>query len=175
MAQSPIPNAPSTRVSIIVAMAKNRVIGRDGHLPWHIPEDLKRFKQLTMGHHIVMGRKTWESLGRLLPGRHHVIVSRQPGYNVAGAQVVQSLQEAIAACASDEELFIIGGGEIYRLALPHTDRIYLTEVALDVAGDTVFPEIQPDDWDETAREPKADPASNVGYVFITLDRHARSD
>ena len=153
-------------------MAKNRVIGRDGHLPWHIPEDLKRFKQLTMGHHIVMGRKTWESLGRLLPGRRHVIVSRQAGFSVTRAQVVQSLDAALAACTSDDEIFIIGGGKIYRQALPVTDRIYLTEVALDVEGDTVFPKIQSDDWREAAREAKLDVTNSIDYVFLTLDRHA---
>ena len=151
-------------------MAKNRVIGRDGHLPWHISEDLKRFKRLTMGHHIVMGRKTWESLGRLLPGRHHVIVSRQAGYRVTGAQVVQSLDAALAACASDDEIFIIGGGEIYRQALPVTDRIYLTEVAIEADGDTVFPEFSAEKWFETAREPKDDPASAIDYAFLTLER-----
>ncbi len=162
---------PEPRVSIIVAMARNRVIGRDGQLPWHIPEDLKRFKQLTMGHHIVMGRKTWESLGRLLPGRRHVIVSRQPDYRVPGAQIVRSLDTAIAACAGDEEIFIIGGGEIYRQALTLTDRIYLTQVALDAEGDTAFPELQPQNWKEAAREHKVDPASGIEYVFLTLQRN----
>ena len=162
---------PKPRVSIIVAMARNRVIGRDGQLPWHIPEDLKRFKQLTMGHHIVMGRKTWDSLGRLLPGRRHVIVSRQPDYRVPGAQIVRSLDTAIAACAGDEEIFIIGGGEIYRQALTLTDRIYLTQVALDAEGDTAFPELQPQNWKEAAREHKVDPASGIEYVFLTLQRN----
>ena len=162
---------PEPRVSIIVAMARNRVIGRDGQLPWHIPEDLKRFKQLTMGHHIVMGRKTWDSLGRLLPGRRHVIVSRQPDYRVPGAQIVRSLDTAIAACAGDEEIFIIGGGEIYRQALTLTDRIYLTQVALDAEGDTAFPELQPQNWKEAAREHKVDPASGIEYVFLTLQRN----
>ena len=162
---------PKPRVSIIVAMARNRVIGRDGQLPWHISEDLKRFKQLTMGHHIVMGRKTWDSLGRLLPGRRHVIVSRQPDYRVPGAQIVRSLDTAITACAGDDEIFIIGGGEIYRQALAFTDRIYLTQVALDAEGDTTFPELQPQNWQEIARERKADPASGLEYVFLTLQRN----
>lgn len=155
-------------------MAKNRVIGKDGALPWHLPEDLKRFKALTMGHHIVMGRKTWESIGRLLPGRHHVIISRSPGYRVAGAHVVHSTEAAIAACAGDNEIFVIGGGEIYRQTLPIADRIYLTEIALDPKGDTEFPEIRPGDWRETRREQKVDAASGLHYAFSTLDRIDRS-
>ena len=174
MAQSPIPNAPSTRVSIIVAMAKNRVIGRDGHLPWHLPEDLKRFKQLTMGHHIVMGRKTWESLGRLLPGRHHVIVSRSPGYAVPSAKVAGSIAVAFTDCENDSEIFVIGGGEIYALALPDADRILLTEINQDFEGDAFFPALPPGEWKESERLQGNDPANGLAYSFVTLERAARN-
>src|SRR5689334_23984173 len=108
---SPITHHPS-RISIIVAMSKNRVIGSNGAIPWHLPEELKRFKRLTMGHHIIMGRKTWESIGRLLPGRKTVIITRQDGYRVPGAVTAHSLEEAIVACGNDSEIFVIGGAEI---------------------------------------------------------------
>ena len=123
-------------VSIIVAMAENGVIGRDMDLPWHISADLKRFKALTMGHHIVMGRKTFESIGRLLPGRTTVIVTRQPDYQVDGAVIVNSLGAAQAAATDDSELFIIGGGQIYEIALPLADRLHVTRVHTEVDGDT---------------------------------------
>lgn len=151
-------------------MAKNRVIGKDGALPWHLPEDLKRFKALTMGHHIVMGRKTWESIGRLLPGRHHVIISRTPGYSVPGAIVVDSIGAAIAAAGDDSEIFVIGGGEIYALALPLTDRILLTEIARDFEGNAFFPELDSDDWRETERAEFTSEASGLVYSYVTLAR-----
>jgi dihydrofolate reductase len=155
-------------------MAKNRVIGKDGRLPWHLPEDLKRFKQLTMGHHIVMGRKTWESIGRLLPGRHHVIVSRTPGYSVPGATVAGSIAAAFAACGEDSEIFVIGGGEIYALALPAADRILLTEIGQDFEGDAFFPALPPGEWQESERLRRKDPANGLAYSFVTLERAARS-
>jgi dihydrofolate reductase len=155
-------------------MAKNRVIGRDGALPWHLPEDLKRFRQLTMGHHIVMGRKTWESLGRLLPGRHHVIVSRSPGYAVPGATVAGSVDAAIAACGGDDEVFVIGGGEIYALALPVADRILLTEIEQDFDGDAYFPALRSGQWRESERVRGKDPSTGLAYSFVTLERSART-
>jgi dihydrofolate reductase len=151
-------------------MAKNRVIGKDGALPWHLPEDLRRFKQLTMGHHILMGRKTWESIGRLLPGRHHVIISRTPGYSVPGAKVVGSFDAAIAAAGDDSEIFVIGGGEIYALALPYTDRILLTEVERDFEGDALFPEPMPQEWREIDRAEFTSEASGLAYSYVTLKR-----
>jgi dihydrofolate reductase len=130
------------RISIIVAMAGNGVIGRGGKLPWHLGDDLKRFKQLTIGHTIVMGRKTWESIGRPLPGRRNVVISRQAGYRAAGADVVTNLETAlkIAEAAGESEAFIIGGAEIYRLAKSCADRMYITLVEAIVEGDTFFPE-----------------------------------
>src|SRR5262245_32500467 len=130
---SPITHHPS-RLSLIVAMSQNRVIGANGTIPWHLPDELQLFKRLTMGHHMVMGRRTWDSIGRLLPGRTTVIVSRQPGYRVAGAIVAHSLEEAITACAADDEIFVIGGAELFRAALPLADRLYLTVVQASVAG-----------------------------------------
>ena len=115
-------------LSLIVAHADNRVIGHNNQLPWHLPEDLKRFRQLTMGHHIIMGRKTYESLGRLLPGRTTVIVTRDTGYTVEGARIVHSLPEALAVCAGDEEPFLIGGAEMYEQGLPYVTRLYITRV-----------------------------------------------
>ena len=172
MAQSPILNPQSPRISIIVAYATNRVIGRDGKMPWHLSEDLKRFRRLTMGHHILMGRKTWESIGWLLPGRKHVIISRKSGYNVPGATVVDSLEAAIAAARDDSEIFAIGGGEIYALVLPIADRIYATEIDRKYEGDTCFPELEEGKWRETVRETHEDAASGLRYSFVTLERRA---
>ena len=141
-------------------------------MPWHLSEDLKRFRRLTMGHHIVMGRKTWESIGRLLPGRRHIIISRKSGYNVPGATVVDSLEAAIAAARDDSEIFAIGGGEIYALALPIADRIYATEIDRKYEGDTCFPELEEGKWRETVRETHEDAASGLRYSFVTLERRA---
>jgi len=149
------------RLSIIVAMARNRVIGAKGAIPWHLPDELKRFRNITMGHHIIMGRKTWESIGRPLPGRASVIVTRQSGYRAPGAVVVHSLDEAIAACPGDAEIFVIGGAELYAEALPRASRIYLTEVDADVEGDTWMPEFNAGAWRETASQ-----------SFAADDRHA---
>lgn len=134
-------------LSLIVAHANNRVIGHNNQLPWHLPEDLKRFKSLTMRHHIMMGRKTYESLGRLLPGRTTVIVTRDPDYKVEGAKVVHSIPEALAACAGDNEPFLIGGAELYSQALPFVTRLYLTRVFAQVKGDAFFPELEMSDWE----------------------------
>ena len=139
--QTPVP-----RLSLIVAMAKNRVIGADGRIPWHLPNELQLFKSVTMGHHIIMGRKTWESITRLLPGRTTVIVPRRRDFSVPGALVAHTLDEAIKYCAGDSEIFIIGGGELYRAALPLADRIYLTVVDAEPAGDTRMPELDAAQW-----------------------------
>ena len=133
-------------LSIIVALAKNRAIGINNTLPWHLPEDLKRFKQLTMGHHIIMGRKTYESLGRLLPGRQTVIVTRNLDYQVAGALVVHSLQEAMQVSETDSEAFVIGGAELYQQAIGLADKLYLTQIDQTFAGDAFFPEFDMREW-----------------------------
>lgn len=152
-------------------MAKNRVIGANGAIPWHLPNELKLFKGLTMGHHIIMGRKTYESIGRLLPGRVTVIATRHPDYHVPGALIVHSLEEAIAACHGDNEIFVIGGGELYRAALPFADRIYLTTVDAEPAGDTYMPELDPGAWRETSAESfGANDRQRYGYRFAVYDR-----
>jgi dihydrofolate reductase len=131
-------------ISIIAAMADNRVIGRGNVIPWHIPEDMKRFREITMGHPVVLGRKTFESIGRPLPGRKTFIVTRKRGYRAEGCVVVHDLQEALTKCADADEVFICGGGEVYREAMPLASRIYLTVVHLEVYGDTLFPIIPGD-------------------------------
>ena len=161
-------------ISLIVAMAKNRVIGAGGRIPWHLPNELKVFKSLTMGYHIVMGRKTYESIGRLLPGRTSVIVTRQRDYDVPGAIVVHSLGEALAACAGDTEIFVIGGAELFREALPTADRIYLTVVDAEPEGDTFMPQFEPGDWHESEVQSFAPDAKHAyGYRFSFLERAAR--
>jgi dihydrofolate reductase len=161
----------SSRISIIVAMSRNRVIGAGGGIPWHLPEELRRFRRLTLGHHIVMGRRTWESIGRLLPGRTTVIVTRQQGYRVPGAKVVHSLDEAIAACGDDDEIFVIGGAELYAQALARAQRLYLTTVDADVAGDTFMPEYPATDWREAAVQSfAADAQHPYSFRCVTYER-----
>ena len=163
------------RVSLIVAMERNGVIGRDGDLPWHLSADLRRFKQLTMGHHIIMGRKTFESIGRLLPGRTSVVVTRQSDFAAPGAVITHSLHEAVAAAGNDEEAFIIGGAEIYQQALELVDRIYLTEVDADVPGDARFPEFDRSQWSVTDRtEYPADDRNDHPHTFTVLERNLPS-
>jgi dihydrofolate reductase len=169
-ARSSLRDPRRPRITILVAYAANRVIGRQGKIPWHLSDDLKRFRQITMNHHIVMGRKTWESIGRLLPGRHHIVVSRQPDYRVPGAIVVDSIEAAIDAARQDPEIFVIGGADIYRLAFPFTDRILATEIAHDFPGDVHFPEIDRVEWKETAREVRQEPGSGLNYSFVTFER-----
>lgn len=163
--------AHCSRLSIIVAMAKNRVIGADGRIPWHLPNELQVFKRVTMGHHMIMGRKTYESIGRLLPGRTTVIVTRQPDYRVPGALIAHSFDAALAACEGDEEVFVIGGGELYRAALPVADRIYLTTVDAEPEGDTFMPEMDPADWRETSAQSfSADDRHRYAYRFSVYER-----
>lgn len=158
-------------LSLIVAMAKNRTIGVNNTLPWRCPEDLKHFKALTMGHHIIMGRKTYDSIGKPLPGRTTVIVTRNRDLQVEGCLVAHSLQEAIAACAGDTEAFIVGGAELYAQALPLVDTLYITEIQQDVAGDAHFPELDRETWLEASREKRSqtDPQP-LEYHFVTY-RH----
>jgi dihydrofolate reductase len=162
---------PGPRISLIAAVASNGVIGRDGRMPWHLPEDLKRFKALTMGHAIVMGRKTYDSIGRLLPGRRTVIVTRQHGYRIDGATVVHSLAEAVGAARDDDEVFVIGGGEIYAAALPLAHRLHMTELALEVSGDACFPPFDRSRWREVSRDARrAD--DGTAFDFVVYDRAA---
>ena len=138
-------------LSLIVAHAKNNVIGINNTLPWHLPEDLKRFRALTMGHHIIMGRKTYESLGRLLPGRTTVIVTRNKDFKVEGALIAHSLQAALVLVAGDAEPFVIGGAELYIEGLKYATKLYITEVKAEFAGDAFFPNIS-NAWKEISCE-----------------------
>ena len=158
-------------ISLIVAMARNRVIGAHGKIPWHLPNELKLFKTLTMGHAIVMGRRTYESIGRLLPGRTTVIVTRQADYRVPGAVVAHSLAEALDACKADAEVFVIGGAELFRETLPIAHRIYLTVVDAEPEGDTFMPHFDMTSWVEThAQAFPADEKHAHPYRFSVLDR-----
>ncbi len=162
----------ASRLSLIVAMGKNRVIGANGAIPWRLPNELQLFKRITMGHHIIMGRKTWESIKRLLPGRTTVIVTRQKDYAVAGAVMAESLQAAITACGDDPEIFVIGGGELYRESLPLAHRIYLTTVDATPDGDTRMPEFDLSDWHEVSTEAfPADDKHVHAYRFSVLQRY----
>lgn len=140
------------RLSLIVAMASNRVIGRDNAIPWRLPEDLRYFKATTLGHPIIMGRKTWDSIGRPLPGRMNIVVTRNTGFRAAGATVVGSLDEALAAAGGAEEVFLIGGAQLFVDALPRAHRIHLTELHRAFEGDTYFPLLPAFRWREVSRE-----------------------
>jgi dihydrofolate reductase len=160
-----------TRVSIIVAADEHGGIGRNGGLPWHLPEDLKRFRALTMGKPIVMGRRTWDSIGRPLPGRRSLVVSRQPGLAIGGAETFGSLDAALRAAASAPETCVIGGAEVYREALPRAAVVHLTRVHASVQADTFFPALDAAEWEEVAREDRpADERHAHPYSFLTLHR-----
>jgi dihydrofolate reductase len=154
-----------SRIALVVAVARNGVIGRDGRLPWRVPGELKRFKELTMGKPVIMGRKTWESLpNKPLPGRHNIVVTRQADYKAPGADVAGSVAEALEVTGDAPEICIIGGAEIYERSLPLASRIYLSEIPLEPEGDAHFPRLDMAAWRETGREP------HEGYVLRTLDR-----
>ena len=166
------------RISILVACSTNQVIGRDGDLPWRLSADLKRFKRLTMGHPILMGRKTLQSIGRLLPGRQTIVLTRNPEFEFPGAIVVHDWATAVAKASEAEsskepELFVVGGAEIYRLALPFVDRIHLTRVHAEIDGDTLFPELDDSQWQVVNEEDhKSDEKNEYDYSFATLERAA---
>lgn len=159
------------RLSLVAAVAENGVIGREGDLPWHLPEDLKAFKRRTVGHTLVMGRKTFDSIGRPLPRRRSVVLSRNPELEIPGAETAGSLEEALERLAGEEEVFVVGGAEVYRRALPKADRLLLTRVHASVEGDTFFPEIDPDAWRlaEEERHP-ADEKHAFPFSFQTYER-----
>jgi len=179
MATNPIPASPHPLPSepdivLIVAVARNGVIGSGNALPWHVPEDLRRFRQLTLGKPVVMGRRTWESLGRPLPGRLNIVVTRQAGYGAEGASVYATLPLALAAARSAAiasgatEVMVIGGGEIYAQALPAARRLYVTEVDASPQGDAYFPALAADAWRCAGREPLAE--DPVRATFVTYER-----
>ena len=145
--------APRTpRICLIAALAANRVISKDNALPWRLPADLKRFKALTTGHPVLMGRKTHESIGRPLPGRRNLVLTRNRGYTAPGCEIVHSLGEAISVCAGAQEIFVIGGAELYRESLPCAHHLEFTEIHAEFEGDATFPEFFLGEWRETARE-----------------------
>jgi dihydrofolate reductase len=159
------------RLSLIAAMARNRVIGLHNRLPWRLPADMKRFRELTTGHAIIMGRKTFDSLARPLPNRTNIVVTRDPEYRPNGATVVHSIEEAIASVGSDREAFVIGGEQIYRQTLPVADRLYLTIVDSDFDGDAWFPEYDAREWKEISSEQYRPDENNIeGLRFVTLER-----
>lgn len=158
------------RISIISALAKNRVIGINNTLPWRLPEDLKYFKSLTLGHHILMGRKTYESIGKPLPSRTTVIITRGSFLAPEGVKIAHSLQEAIEDCGDDHEIFFVGGAELYAQALPLADRLYLTEIQAEVEGDAWFPAFDKNRWREISRDRRHEEKIGMEYHFVVYDR-----
>jgi dihydrofolate reductase len=158
------------KISFVVAVAENGVIGRDNGLPWRLPADLKHFKEVTMGKPVLMGRKTRDSIGRPLPGRHNVVVSRQSGLAIAGCTVVATVDRALDLIRENSELMVIGGAEIFNLLLPRADSVYLTRVHAHVKGDVFLPELG-DNWVERSREyHAADERNEYAYSFVLLER-----
>ena len=159
-------------LSLIAAVARNRVIGKDNALLWHLPEDMRHFRETTRGKPVIMGRKTWESLPesfRPLPGRLNIVVSRNPAYQAPGATLVGSVDEAIRCSGEAKEIFVIGGEELYQQALPLADRLYLTEIEADFSGDAFFPEVSAQDWQEVSR--RAQEGDTLpAFSFVTYQR-----
>ena len=161
------------RLSLIVALAQNRVIGIENRLPWKLPEDLAHFKALTLGHPILMGRKTFESLGRPLPGRRNIVITRNSEYQSPGCEVVVTIADAIALCADAEEVFFIGGAELYAQVIPLVARLYLTEVQIKSQGDAWFPEFDPTEFTETSRVHNlGEKGDSLLFDFVIYDRLA---
>jgi dihydrofolate reductase len=160
-------------ITLVVAASENNVIGRDGGLPWDLPNDMRHFKEITIGHTVVMGRKTYSSIGRPLPDRRNIIVTRQDDFRVEGCEIVHSLEEAFALSeeAASEEVCVIGGGEIYAQALPFASRIELTRVHITIDGDTFFPKFSEDSWEEINREEHEEDDDHIyPYTFLTYER-----
>ncbi len=157
-------------ISLIAAMTTNHVIGIRNSLPWQLPADLQHFKKLTLGHPIIMGRKTFESIGRPLPDRTNIIISRNSYDAPAACQVAHSIESALTMCSNRDEIFFIGGEQLYRQALPLADRLYLTEIEAQIEGDAWFPEFDNAEWQETQREPHYDDISGFRYSFVIYQR-----
>ena len=156
-------------ISMIVARSRNHVIGRDNQMPWKISADLQFFKRVTMGHPVIMGRKTWESIGRPLPGRRNIVVSRNANYEATGGELVGSLDEALKSLSEFERVFVIGGEQLFTQAFPKADRLYITEIDLDIdGGDTFFEVPNASDWREVERTPGSE--GEITFSFITLER-----
>ena len=159
-------------IAFVVALADNGVIGKDGDLPWHIPEDLKHFKTVTMGKPIIMGRKTFASIGKPLPGRTNIVLTSKMDFAANGVKVAHSLDEAVEAAQTEspEEIMVIGGAQVYQEALPKADRLYLTYVHKEVEGDTYFPSFDKDEWRETERREAYSDKAQTALSFVTLER-----
>jgi dihydrofolate reductase len=156
-------------ISMIVARSRNHVIGKDNQMPWKISADLQFFKKVTMGHPVIMGRKTWESIGRPLPGRRNIVVSRNADLQLAGAEVVNSLDAALKTLSEFPRVFVIGGEQLFTQAFPQADRLYITEIDIDVeGGDTFFAVTNPSEWHEVERTPASE--GDITFHFITLER-----
>ncbi|GIU11821.1 MULTISPECIES: type 3 dihydrofolate reductase [unclassified Shewanella] len=155
------------KIAMIAAMANNRVIGKDNQMPWHLPEDLRHFKAMTLGKPVVMGRKTYESIGRPLPGRHNIVISRQQDLVIDGVTRVSSFEEAKVAAGDCDELVVMGGGQLYEMLLSQADILYLTEINLTVEGDTYFPDWDDGSWQEVSRD-VAKNDKDLEYSFINL-------
>ncbi len=168
------PSTPGTRVSLIAAVARNRVIGRDNALVWHIPADLAHFKKITHGHPIVMGRKTWESIGRPLPGRRNLVLTRQEAWSAQGAEPVASLQEALRLCVEAPEVFVIGGAQIYEQALPLAQRLWLTEIDAEAQGNALFPKWPRESFEQISREHHQAQPGIPAFDFVLYERRARA-
>jgi dihydrofolate reductase len=167
---SPRPSGP-VRLALIAAVAANGVIGERNRLPWRLPEDLRRFRALTTGHAVIMGRKTWESLPGPLPGRQCIVVTRNPDYRAAGAEVAATLEAALALVQLPPPAFCIGGGELYRVAFPLADLLYLTEIGRDFSGDATFPAYDRGAWREVSREPhQGEGPDAFPYSFVARER-----
>lgn len=168
-APSPPAALDGPRIYLVAAVAANGVIGASGAMPWHLPEDLRHFKALTLGHPVIMGRRTWDSIGKPLPGRENIVVSRRAGFDAPGASVASSLGAALALCAGESLVFVIGGGELYREALPLAHGLVLTEIQRDFPGDTRFPDWDRSQWRETQRKPQAG-AGGLRFDFVLYER-----
>jgi dihydrofolate reductase len=169
VAGQPFVGPEATRIYIVAAIARNGVIGARGKLPWHLPEDLQHFKKLTLGHPVIMGRRTWESLGKPLPGRENIVITRTPGFEAAGASVAASLAAAVALCAGEPVAFVIGGAEIYAAALPIADGLVLTEIQQDFEGDTRFPQWDRNAWRPSQKETHTS-TGGVRFAFVLYER-----
>lgn len=166
--------ALSPRIALIAAMGNNRVIGIDNRLPWYLPADFKHFKELTLGKPVLMGRRTFDSIGRPLPGRRNIVVTRDPNFRAEGVIVVTTLEEALAQAAPAPEIMVIGGASFYEQMLPRAQRLYLTFVHGDFEGDAYFPAWDGQQWKEVERQDyPADEAGNPSYSFVTLDRRTQ--
>ena len=160
-------------VSLIVAMTENNVIGLHGDMPWRLSNDLRRFKRITMGHHMLMGRKTFDSIGQALPGRTTVVISRSATYDDPNIRVARSLEQAIELAAGDDEIFVTGGAQIYGIALPIADRIHLTRIHVELEGDTFFPDVDWTEWQLTDEQRnRADEKNDYDHSFLTFERTA---